>query len=190
MWKSNCQPACDSALNQRPRPWQDMCTHWNDHIPVESSYFCLAVMLCLTLFHRINPVLNAWNRLNTFLLLHPQTPFMPSRYNVCSHRTSLIMSPVFVLFQEPQSFDEFRGQFCEFSGKWRVNVLCNFYIHFVAQNADKKYCKIPFNNHFCFVMRFKEFPCQGQTFFFLLAQKQVWQTTYLYMTTFTSNVVL
>lgn len=37
-------------------------------------------------------------------------------------------SSFFTFFQEPQSFDEFRCKFCEFSGEWKSNSLLFWFV--------------------------------------------------------------
>lgn len=48
----------------------------------------------------------------------------------------------FTFFQEPQSFDEFRCKFCEFSGEWKSNSLLFW---FVAKLLED-FCKCCFGS--------------------------------------------
>lgn len=71
-------------------------------------------------------------------------------------------SPVlYHLFQEPQSFDEFWGQFCQFSGKSKGKILLErstVLLLLCGTSADKNDRKASFKKYCCFVMRLKDFP--------------------------------
>lgn len=110
----------------------------------------MAVILCLSMFMSsqwINPVLDAENRPNTFLLLHPWTVRSHLFFIVCFRNHSPLMSfgASFVSFLVSQKATFF----------WSALLFC---FYFVAQVLTKNDRKASFKKYRCFVMRLKDFP--------------------------------